>query len=241
MHQSELPTNAGPVEWVGPDHPLYNLTGLFHCVRLPPQAGPQNPVPAVVMLHGWGGNEAAMWVFKQAAGADVAIITPRAPVELSAGGFVWFDYCGGGRIHPEVELWRQTMGRLRAFLNALPDVYPINPARLALVGFSQGAAIAISLALAGFYRPAGLASLAGFVPSIPGLVDQAKPLPGLPVFVAHGNRDETVPVAQARRARASFAGLGAAVTYTEYAAGHKVHTAGMKALKKWLAGVLYPA
>ena len=238
MYEPDLPKNAGPVERIGPDHAFFNLSGLIHCVRLPKEADLHNPAPLVVMLHGWGGDECAMWLFKRVVPALAAIITPRAPIDIGNGDFVWFNYLGSGR-RPDSDSLHENMARLNHFLLTLPDLYPIDPTRLVLLGFSQGAAISNSLVLGRTKQNvAGLVSLSSFIPDLPELTDHVSTLTGLPVFVTHGVRDEIVPVARARQTRDLYARLGAEVTYREYSTGHKVHTDGLKVLKLWLRDIL---
>jgi len=238
MYKPDLPKNAGPVEWIGPNHSFFNLSGLIHCVRLPKETILNNPAPVVVMLHGWGGDECAMWLFKRVVPAMAAIITPRAPIELEHGSFIWFDYLDSGR-QPDSESLHGSLTKLEHFITALPDVYPIDPDRLVLLGFSQGAAISNSLVLTQSRQNiAGLVSLSSFTPDLPELTDQADSLNGLPVFITHGVRDEIIPVERAQTTRDLYTRLGADVTYREYSTGHKVHTDGLKALGQWLRDIL---
>jgi predicted esterase len=60
-------------------------------------------------------------------------------------------------------------------------------------------------------------------------------LAGVPVFVAHGVRDEVIPVKYGRLTHRIYTALGADVTYGEYPAAHKLHIDGIKAMKKWMA------
>ena len=60
----------------------------------------------------------------------------------------------------------------------------------------------------------------------------------LPVFIAHGIRDETVPLSAGRKAHDLYQELGASVTYGEYDVGHKMHTDGIKDLKGWVKQLL---
>lgn len=237
MSTPNIPKNAGPVEWIGPDHPLFHLSGLVHCARVPQAASLQNPAPVVVMAHGWGGNESAMWLFKQVVSAGAAIITPRAPIQLENGGYIWFEYDSSPN-RPNTGSLYNSLAGLAHFLAALPDIYPVDPQRLVLMGFSQGAAICNSLVLTRPGMAKGVASLAGFIPETLPLSLPNGSLAGLPVFIAHGIRDEIVPVGRARSARRVFSRLGAHVTYGEYGAGHKIHTEGIRALKQWLAGII---
>jgi len=226
MYKPELPKNAGAVEWVGPGHPMYDISGMVHCVRLPPTASLHHPAPAVVMLHGWSGDECAMWLFKQTVPQGAAIITPRATFPLQSDSFIWFEDKAG---------WQKSIRTLQAFLMALPDAYPLDPNRLVLMGFSQGAAMVNSLVLSGTVSVAGAASLAGFVPEF---VADAADMSGRPVFIAHGERDEVVVAEQGRRTRDMYRTAGADVTYGEYPAGHKIHSRGLKDLKRWLGETL---
>jgi phospholipase/carboxylesterase len=238
MRQPNLPKNTGPVEWVGPDHPCYEPGELIHCVRLPKAASLRNPAPAVVLLHGWGGDECAMWLFQQVVPKIAAIITPQAPIELDAGSYVWYKY-RASRDQPDETSLQASLVKLRHFLDALPNIYPLDPARLVLMGFSQGAAMSHTLVLTSTQPElAGLASLAGFIPDLPELIEPANRLTGLPLFIAHGSRDEIVPLERARQTRDRYQSLGAEVTYREHSTGHKIHTEAMKALKKWLRDIL---
>jgi phospholipase/carboxylesterase len=109
---------------------------------------------------------------------------------------------------------------------------------MVLMGFSQGAMMANALALTQPRRLKGVASLAGAVPQVPELIDCFVSLAGLPVFIAHGVRDETIPLSAAQQARDIYTQRGAEVTYREYPAAHKMSSQGMKELKAWLAKYL---
>jgi phospholipase/carboxylesterase len=123
-------------------------------------------------------------------------------------------------------------------VEALPGEYPVDPARVTLMGFSQGGAMSAALALSAPELVRGVAVLAGFVPQqAAGWATPGK-LSGKPVFVAHGVSDETVAIDKARAARETLTTAGAEVEYHEYEVGHKLNTAGMNALKTWLAKVV---
>jgi phospholipase/carboxylesterase len=234
MSQPKLPKNAGPVEWVGPEHPFLPVSGLIHWVRLPREASLKKPAPVAVMLHGWGGDEGGMWVFKQVVSPEVAIITPRAPLDLGHQGYVWFDY-RESRSRPDLASWQENLDKLNHFLRSLPDLYPIDPERLILIGFSQGAAMINSLVINRPQVSRGAASLSGFIPETFDLPTRADWLKNFPVFIAHGVRDEIVPLRAAQRTRDIYNQLGAEVTYGEYPIGHKTTTQGMHDLKQWVS------
>jgi phospholipase/carboxylesterase len=187
------------------------------------------------MVHGWKGDETVMWIFKQTIPPDVAIITPRAPLAADDGGYGWFRR-DASELEPEADSLWAGRDQLQAFLADLPQHYPIDSKRIVLMGFSQGAAICNTLVLTQPGGAIGVASLAGLIPEVVAETAQGK-LDGLPVFIAHGTRDETVPLAAAQQTRDLYTRLGAQVTYGEYPTGHKLTTQAMADLKQWLANI----
>jgi phospholipase/carboxylesterase len=103
------------------------------------------------------------------------------------------------------------------------------------MGFSQGGAMSSLLAFLYPQRIRKAGILAGFVPSgLEELVSQ-RPLEGKPFFVAHGRKDETVPVDRARTSIEILEQAGAQVTYCEDEVGHKVSVTCLRSLKKFFA------
>jgi phospholipase/carboxylesterase len=156
---------------------------------------------------------------------------------LGNGGYAWcFRNDLLHRTEPESLL--EAIAQLEHFLTHLPDLYPVDATRLLLIGFSQGAAVTNSLVMARPELVTGVALLSGMGFELPELVPQAMSLAGLPVFIAHGTRDEIVPLSDAQQACQAYTRLGAVVTYAEYNVGHKMHVQGIKDLKAWVARVL---
>ena len=58
-----------------------------------------------------------------------------------------------------------------------------------------------------------------------------RPLEGKPFFIAHGTRDETVPIERARHSMEILEQAGANITYCEDDVAHKVSAACLRALK----------
>ncbi|MHB8626891.1 MAG: alpha/beta hydrolase [Aggregatilineales bacterium] len=207
---------------------LYAL-GLPHRVRIPPGDVRH---PALIMVHGLDGNEDVTWVFARTAGPEWLILTPRAPLPTS-DGFSWYPSTPPDHA-PDAASFAAGLAALEKFINGAIAYYPLDPARIVLLGFSQGAALSYSYTFAHPERLIGLGALAGFIPTSAPL----PPMNGLPALVLHGTHDERVPIAYARAARDQLQTAGATVTYEESEIGHKLSAQGMRTLTTWLAARL---
>lgn len=237
MYKPKLPDNVNELTWVGPDNKICAESGLIHCIRLPEAASKTQPPPLVVMLHGWGGDESAMWIFKQALPKHVAAVAPRAPLPLNGEGFVWFEET---HLSPASGSLEVALEKMEHFMASLPQLYPVDPTQMVLIGFSQGAFMGNAFTLTHPFDVVGVASLAGAMPDMPAVDTHPDLLAGLPIFVAHGLRDNIVPVSAARQTQAAYQKLGADVTYGEYSAAHKMALQAIKDLKTWLAKLFPP-
>jgi len=195
-----------------------------------------HPSPQLMLLiHGFTGDENSMWVFARDVSPQYWIVAPRAPYAGEPSGYSWrptqFD-----------SLNRLSLDQLRDSAEALihlVDEYAASSGFDARVfdvmGFSQGGAMSSLLAFLYPQRIRKIGILAGFVPSgLEELVSQ-RPLEGKPVFVAHGTKDETVPVDRARASIETLEQAGANVTYCEDEVGHKVSVICLRSLKNFFA------
>ncbi len=190
------------------------------------------------MLHGWLGNENVMWTFESALPKNAVIVSPRAPMEIGNGGYGWFERLPSPRgkgVGDEGDSLSNGLAALREFISQLPELYPVDPARLYLMGFSQGAAACYSFALSDPQSVAGVIALAGFLPDPARERIVPNCLAHKPIFISHGIQDKDVPLSQAQEAREALAITGATISYHEYETGHKLNAQGMRDLKAWLS------
>ena len=129
---------------------------LIHTIYQPPGAGPH---PTILTLHGRGANAFdLLGLAPYLCGGQFLIICPQAPLETPIGpeavGYAWYDSSKGGV--PDIDGMLESRKALQEFLDDCLTHYPIDPTRLAVLGFSQGGVMAYSLALtepAAFRRP----------------------------------------------------------------------------------------
>ena len=208
--------------------PEFYETGLAFRYAMP--SGP-GPYPPAVLLHGRLGNEDVMWVFRRVVPRPWLVIAPRAILPEGTSGFSWHLQPYGQ--WPDLAAFDPAVDALTRFLTALPRLYNADPDRLYLIGFSQGAAVSFATALRRPTIARGIAGMVGFVPRVaPEAV--AGRLSGLPVFMAAGERDATVPPEESRRAAAVLRAAGAELEYREYPTEHKMTAAALDDLQAWL-------
>jgi len=202
--------------------------------RVKPPQGP-GPHPVLLLLHGLTGDENIMWVFTGRLPQNLYMIAPRAFHPAPGGGYSWLEDSGS---RPWVDDLRPAAERLLGALTA--ENFPgADFGRMSLLGFSQGAALTFSIGLLFPARAAALAGLAGFIPEGAPALARNRPLRGKPAFVAHGTKDETIPVERAREAVRVLEEAGAQVTYCEDEVGHKLSARCFRSLESFFQNLRF--
>jgi phospholipase/carboxylesterase len=215
---------------------LNDLTGLeigawTLRLRRPPGDGPH---PVIFLIHGWTGDENSMWVFAPRLPKGALLIAPRAPfvsTHPQLAGYSWVPE--RGQDFSRLPDFEPAVAAFADLLKQLAVRYPANFSSFGMIGFSQGAAFSVAYTLAHRDHVNTLAMLAGFLPAD----SDAKltNLKDLAIFIAHGTKDETVPVARAREARERLETAGARVSYCESEIGHKLGASCFKELADFFA------
>jgi phospholipase/carboxylesterase len=206
--------------------PALASAGFAAMPSLGPTSG-QAPTSVVVMLHGYGANGADLrdvaLTLAQSL-PDTVFLLPDGLEALpgSPDGRQWFPLAGDDDARRLAGL-RRAATQLSPWIDHELRSRSLTRARLGLVGFSQGAMLALDLGLHLDPAPAGVVSLSGR------LVDGANPSPApAPTLIVHGTADARIPVASAS---AALARLGQLHVRTESlimpGVGHTITPAGM--------------
>jgi len=184
------------------------------------QPGGSGPFPVILMLHGWTGNENSMWVFTPRLPDNAILIAPRGLYSAQGiAGYSWHAVIP--KPLPWVNDFQPAVEKL--FSTITSRNFPEGDfSTLHLLGFSQGAALAYTMAIMHPGRVASLAGLSGFLPDGASAWLGNERLKGFPIFIAHGTQDERIPVERARMGVGLLQDAGADVTYCEDNVGHKL-------------------
>lgn len=187
----------------------------------------------LLLIHGLTGDENVMWVFAQNLPDYYWMIAPRAlyPSGMEQGGYSWYPPESVTENRPGMEQLRPAAQALMDMVDEYAASAGLDSDRLDLIGFSQGAALCSALAFLYPQRIRKVGMLAGFAPGGVESFLSRRPLDGKSFFLAHGRRDETVGIEEARVAATILEEAGAQVTFCEDDVAHKVSVTCLRAMR----------
>jgi len=177
------------------------------------------PTKAIIGLHGWTGDE---HVFEPVAKMmnidDAQWFFPRAPYKADSGkGYSWFS--GTDETGWDIEKTRVGIHQLLADIRS----EGFSPKNIFLIGFSQGASLAMEIALRLPFAIGGIVPIAGFIKFRDTLSNEAtKESKATPVLLLHGSQDEIIHVIASEKAHDFFKERGNPVYFKRYDGGHKI-------------------
>jgi phospholipase/carboxylesterase len=200
----------------------------------------RNPGAAVIWLHGLGadGHDFEPIVPELRLPKPVRFVFPHAPVRpvtINQGMRMraWYDILqfGGG---PEDETG------IRASQKLLEKLIEAEKGKkIVLAGFSQGGAIVLQTALRYPQRLAGVLALSTYLPLAATLEkERSEANKDLPIFMAHGQFDDLIPIDRAKKSRELLERLGYPVTWKDYPMPHSVCAPEIGDLSSFLSRIL---
>jgi phospholipase/carboxylesterase len=189
--------------------------------------GPPSAQQRLVLLHGWGADaDDLLDLGRLLVGPDVSLVALQAPLPHPAGvGRQWYDLQQPG--WPQLPAARDA---LRQRLKALDAELSLK--RTVLLGFSQGAAMALDVSTSSGALPvAGLVGCSGYPHPA------WTPQPGLApaVLLSHGRQDPVVPYGASEALREQLQTAGAAVELLGFEGGHAIDPGLFPVIRQFLS------
>ena len=234
--------------------------GLTYIKKItPPSAECAASAPALLLLlHGTGADEFNLLPLVDiVVPPNVVVASLRAPLNTPFGGYRWFS---GYSSAPDPAALRSEIGascdEVYDFIQAAPSTLGIDPDRVYLLGFSQGATTVWTALLSRWPRAgfiSGALALSGrLMPDLkkPGTPLGARLAPAAQlattrVFASHGAADDVTPLRMGLQNVEHFtAWLGeeaaaSILTWREYEHdGHEIGAGAVRDAKAWLAAEL---
>lgn len=173
----------------------------------------------ILLLHGHLGNENVMWTLTKPLSDNYYMLAPRAPIKLGINQYSWHE------IQPQwpgISYYRQISDQLLKRIDIWRQEERIKANQVDVMGFSQGAVLAYSLALLYPERIRKVAGLSGFIPQSWQKSLTLGSLKEKKIFITHGTRDDIVPITSAYQTASWLRNLDADVTFCESNTGHKI-------------------
>ena len=198
-----------------------------------------NPVASVIWLHGLGadGHDFEPIVPELRLAKPVRFVFPHAPIRPVTlnGGMrmrAWYDILqlGGG---PEDEKGIRESEKLLQGL-----IEGEKTGKIFLAGFSQGGAIVLQTALRYPTQLAGVLALSTYLPLAAKISERTKENQDVPIFMAHGQHDDIIPISRARISREVLQQQGYKVEWHEYPMPHSVCPQEIADISAFLAKLL---
>ena len=194
------------------------------------------PSRILLLLHGWTGDEKSMWTFLRNFSSDYAIISPRAPYLAPAekGGYSWREIKPKTWGSPTLNELEFAANRLVTLVDEWSASVMVASPTFDIVGFSQGGALATTIAALHPARLGKVAILSGFIPSGVDALFCSNLLDEIRFFWAHGTKDEMISIERGRASIEALQKAGANVHLCEADVEHKVSKDCRRALQVFL-------
>ena len=191
----------------------------------------------MIGLHGRNANKFAFFPFVRQMGfLHTQWILPSAPFADPQAPETrwWFE-----RETHRIEQIQASKDRIARLIDAVV-MFGVPAESVFLVGFSQGAVMALETALKYPTRLGGVVALSGYLAAPERLaIERHKANARLPVFLSHGTQDETLPVDFGRQTEAALLSHGYSVEYHEYPNGHRISSSGVRDIRAFLHRHMY--
>jgi|SRR5690625_1182468 len=219
------------------------MTDILDKLELGPR---EQPRASVIWLHGLGadGSDFEPIVPQLGLPDDVRFVFPHAPVRPVTinGGMpmrAWYDISMSGSEFVEDEAGiRESQQQLERLIEAELEL-GVPAERIVLAGFSQGGAIVLHTGLRYSASLAGIMALSTYLPLSARLAsERSTASQSTPIFMAHGQLDQMVPLQVGQRSRDYLLELGQPVEWHDYPIEHQVSMDEIKDIAAWLKRVL---
>jgi phospholipase/carboxylesterase len=193
--------------------------------------------PLLLLLHGYGSNEADLFSFAPELHEKYYIISARAPYDLQYGSYAWYaiNFDADQNKFSDNDQARISRDRIASFIDELVANYPIDATDVSLIGFSQGSILSYAVALSYPEKINKVVAMSGYLNLEIVSEDYLKNnLSKLKIFASHGTVDQVIPIDWARKTPSVLEKLGIDITYKEYPVGHGVAPQNFYDFKNWL-------
>ena len=190
---------------------------------------------ALILLHGYGSNKEDLFSFEHLLPKEYTVIALEAPLTLMPGSFAWYEL----RLSESMEKWtdvdqaKASIQRIRKQLRYLIETYDLEPSKISLIGFSQGAILSWCLGLDYPEEFQKIIALSGYIHS--DLLQQPiANYKNIRAFASHGTKDPVLPVELPKSTVPELQKNNPLVTFKTYESEHTINQANFIDMLDWI-------
>ncbi len=190
---------------------------------------------AAVLIHGRGASAEDIYSLGEEASSGIAGVALLAP---QAAGGAWYPQRFLAPLAQNEPYLGSALGVVAGLVDELARA-AVGPEKVVLLGFSQGACLALEFASRHPRRYGAVVGLSGALIGPPGSPRAAGPgLAGTPVYLGCSDRDAHIPLSSVEETAENLAKMGARVTKSIFAGmGHTVNEEELAAVRALLRGL----
>jgi phospholipase/carboxylesterase len=197
----------------------------------------ESNAPSVVLIHGRGTNERDLLPIGAQLPEDLHVLSVRAPRSMDGpDSYTWYDLdLSVGGLHasqPDEKGFRRSLDLVHEFVDEAVEAYDLDPHRIGLFGFSQGAITSLSALIERPDTYRWIVALNGYLAK--SHEDSAENAEGKPVFLGCGSADQVIPPARAEHAAETLEASGVDIRFETYNVGHGTTPTEIADVLGWL-------
>lgn len=203
------------------------------------QDNPQNKdsgKPVVFLLHGYGSNLHDLLSLSEHLDPNYSYVAVQAPHKIREYSYSWFNLTyNNGRVNwLNVEEASESIDQLHTFIKTYGESKNIEAENCYAFGFSQGASMALEMAIKYPESLAGVVALSGRL-----VWDRtegehvSEKVCQVDIFQAHGTLDQVIPIEDARKVGEYFSSCPN-FTFKSYPNAHEISRELVMDINSWL-------
>lgn len=200
-------------------------------ICLPDDFEKEKRYPAIFVMHGAGSNEKDLVPLLEGVKNQFILFFIRGNIDVGHG-YKFFELHGIG--NPVRESYDHSVEGLTSFIAEMKKKHPIDQEKIYLLGFSQGAIMAMTLALTLGDEIKGVVALNGYIPAFVKEEYSLKETSRQAVYISHGESDPVFPIDIGNANRDYFRDRGILPAYETYPAGHFILPENASSFQQWL-------
>ena len=189
-----------------------------------------SPRKVVIAIHGWTGDISSMEpVAKSLRLPDTKWVIPQAPYKSDKSGFTWF--------HGNEETGWKYKDSFKIINSLIQDLVDqgFKYDEIFLLGFSQGACLAMEWIIRQPFSIGGAIPIAGFIKYKDRFkIDATLESIGTQVLLIHGDQDKIIHPEESEKALKLFQSLGYEVNLHILSAGHKIPLSAKNLIQRFI-------